>query len=81
MFAKWMHFSKCLHIKIQTKSEKVSATEALNKHWQDMHEHTQIAVFTAQDAQSSHLHLKTFHRSYAAYTHTLLPAEPQQMDA
>lgn len=50
MFAKWIHFSKCLHIKIQTKSEKVSATEALNKHWQDMHEHTQIAVFTAQDA-------------------------------
>lgn len=32
MFTKWIHFSKCLHIKIQTKSEKVSATEALNKH-------------------------------------------------
>lgn len=80
MFAKWIHFGKCLHIKIQTKSEKVSAAEALNKHWQDMHEYTQIAVFAAQAAQSSHLHLKTFNCSYAAYTHSLLPAESRQMD-
>lgn len=55
MLGKWMHFSECLRIKTQTGMEEANTTEALNKCWQDMREHTQIVVFTAQDAQSSHL--------------------------
>lgn len=74
MLTKWIQFSKCLHIKIQTKREKASATEALNKRWQDMREHTQITMFTAQDVQSSHLHLETSNCSDAANTQSLLPA-------
>lgn len=74
MLAKWILFSKCLLIKIQTKKGKASATEALNKHWQDMREHTQIAVFTAQDAQRSHLHLETSNHSDTANTWSLSSA-------
>lgn len=74
MLTKWIHFSKCLRIKIQTKREEASATEALSKRWQDMHEHTQIAVCTGQDAQSSHLHPETSNCSAAANTQSLSPA-------
>lgn len=74
MLTKQIHFSKCLRIKIQTKRETASVTEALNKRWQDMREHTQIAVFTAQDVQSSHLHSVTSNCSGTANTQSLSPA-------